>query len=154
MSDCITEFLNLTFKKSHKQSATFSYDIVDIPRITERVLKRCTCQTINRIDNNFQSLSKVCRLFVIQIRFKCAVQHLTRSFKVLMLDRNTSIHNILESFSVLRTKDTFKDSAMRMLRSNVSIPNIRVHTWFRIYAPAFSDLFAHECGYAILIFIV
>ena len=145
MRNSISELLNLTLKKRHEQSTALCDYVVLVSNISERVLERGTCKTVYGVYNDFKRLSKSISHIFIKIRFKSSSEKSPCSIEVPMLDSHSSINNILEYLSKLRTKQAFKYNAMWMHGRYVSIPYINVHTRLRIYFTAFSYFFSKIC---------
>ena len=140
----VSTFLYLMLQIHHEQSPTLSHDIVNVSRITERILERCRSQTINRIDRGLQSISKLlrCHLTIdhlLNIRCKLAIQHLVHNLPSFMLDADTTLDNVTERCCKLHAEQNFCNRTMRVHRSNIQQCIISVHTRLRIYITAFSD---------------
>ena len=133
MSDFETTLYNLILQSSHEQGSTKCHDVVNISAIPERIREACRGKSIDRIDCDLESLSKLfSRAFVIKIRCKFTIKHSSCLVEVLVFDIHTSIKNILVSLCVF-TKAVHCDGAVRMQRCNIQQCDIRIHSRLGIY---------------------
>ena len=143
MGNSKASLLDLMLEVDHKQGSAFSYDIIFVSRISERMVKACRSQTIHRVDCNFQCLCQIsCSGFVRQILSQSTIQHLLCFIKLLMLDSDTSLKNIIESLGVFGSKQVFSNDTARMHRSNVKQSNVAVHTRLSVHITAFAYFFS------------
>ena len=101
--------LYLMLEVYHEQRTALCNDVVNIAWITERVIKLRSCESVNRIDSDFKCLCKVIGgRFVFQIFRKNSSQHGPRLVELLMLYRNASVQNILETRCVFITEQILR----------------------------------------------
>ena len=155
MSDRISAFLHLIFQIYHEQSSTLRHDIINVSRITERILERSRSETVNGIDCRLQSICKLLRChlaidYFLNVRSKFTIQHLIHDVPSLMLDTYTTLDNIAERCRELHSEQNFGNRTMRMHRSNIQQCNISVHTRLRIYITAFSNFLSTIHGFSVL----
>ena len=132
--------LHLILKRSHKQSTTKSHNIVLIADITERVIEVGAGKTIDTVDCDLQGLCQVfCRGLIIQIRRQLSSKELPGSLVIFVLDRDTSVQNILEVLGVL-PEDIHGDGGIRVHGCDIKQSNIPIHPRFGVNIAAFSNV--------------
>ena len=111
MCDRITTLVDLVLEVDHEQSSTLGYDVVLVANITEWVVELSRCQTIHAVNRNLQSLCQVSGCYlIIEVLSKLSIQHLTSLVKILMLDCDTCISNLLESLRILLTEQLLSNN--------------------------------------------
>ena len=147
VSDRETSFLNGVLKIHHEECATFSDDVVDVTRISERVLISSICLTVDSINSRLQAISQILRgefavLNSLGILHELAAQNIFDSIPVLMLDVYSTLHDVSESSSIVNTEDYLSDCTMRMHRGNIKKGYVLVNAWLSVDMTTLTDFFA------------
>ena len=100
---------DFVFQVYHEQRPALGDNVVYVPNITEGIVEFCRCQTVHRIDCDFQGFGEVGRnRFVVQILCQSTAQHGSRLGKILVLDGDTSVKNILEALGVFLSEQLLR----------------------------------------------
>ena len=148
MSDRIATLLYLMLEIDHEQSTALRHDVVLITRIVERIVEVRGGQTIHRVDRDLQSLREIilrevgcARNQLINKGRKSTAENDSTGVPILMLNRHTSVFQILKPLRIDITKYLFCNCRTGMHGCNIKQCDKPIHTRLCRDTTTFTNIF-------------
>ena len=131
----IAALLDLMLEINHEQSTALRHDVILITRIMERIVEVRGGQTIHRVDRDLQSLREIilrevgcARNQLIDEGRKSTAENDSTGVPILMLNRHTSVFQILKPLCIDITKYLFCNCRTGMHGRNIKQCDKPIHT--------------------------
>ena len=139
--------LHFVLQVYHEQRPALGHNVVNVPNITERIVKLRAGQAVYAVDGDLQcSTQGLCLCRVIQVLRQFAVKQFLSLVVFLVLNIKSCLLDIGEVLRVHRSEQFLSDQAAWVHAGNIQQRHVAPDALLSVDVSAFADFFSAVCA--------